>query len=90
VVVNLDEQSVSFEGFVTHINDVDAANINFSGKQFGGPSYGVNVDVIGSIDRVTGDMVAVGTVTSDPPKWPINPIDTSHYDLLCKVTNRVF
>jgi hypothetical protein len=32
VVVNLDEQSVSFEGFVTHINDVDAANINFSGK----------------------------------------------------------
>jgi hypothetical protein len=35
-------------------------------------------------------MVAVGTVTSDPPKWPINPIDTSHYDLLCKVTNRVF
>ena len=90
VVVNLDEQSVSFEGFVTHINDVDAANINFSGKQFGGPSYGVSIDVIGSIDRVTGDMVAVWTVTSDPPKWPINPIDTSHYDLLCKVTNRVF
>ena len=33
VVVNLDERTVSFLGYVAHIKDVDAANITFGGRR---------------------------------------------------------
>jgi hypothetical protein len=90
VVVNLKEQTVSFLGYVARITDVDPANINFGGPQIGGPKHGYSISIAGNVDRVTGHMDAA-TTTSDPTKRPYDPnAVTFHYDVLCKVTNRVF
>jgi hypothetical protein len=45
VVVNFDERTVSFLGYVARINEVDAANVSFGGKQIGGRDLGFNVTV---------------------------------------------
>ena len=80
VVVNLDEETVSLLGYVTAINDVDAAIINFHGKRI----RGVGINVRGYVDRASGHLEATAT-TSDPKKRPYDPnIVTFHYDVLCK------
>ena len=68
VIVNLDEQTVFFFGYVIPIDDVDEASINFGGRQI--VDYGFSVAIRGSIDRVTGRMDAT-TVLSDPTNNPI-------------------
>jgi len=81
VVVNLDEQTVFFFGYVVPIYDVDEASINFGGRQI--VDYGFSVAIRGSIDRVTGRMDAT-TVLSDPTKQPDPNTATIHYDVICK------
>ena len=87
VVVNLDEQTVFFLGYVVPIESVDEASINFGARQI--VDYGFSIGITGILDRLTGRM-DVTTVTSDPT----NPNDpntaTLHYDVVCKATNSVF
>jgi hypothetical protein len=84
VVVNLDEQTVSFLGYVAPVNNVDAATINFGGRRIGN----LSISVTGYMDRVTGRMDATVT-TSDPTRQPHDPnAVTFHYDLLCKMATR--
>jgi hypothetical protein len=83
VVVNLDEQTVFFFGYVVPIDNVDEASINFGGRQI--VDYGLSVVIRGKIDRVTGRMDAT-TVLSDPTKQPDPNTATIHYDVICKAT----
>jgi hypothetical protein len=89
LVVNLDERTVSFVGYVARIDQVDAANIHFGGEQIGGRNVGLSIGMMGDVDRVTGHMKAT-IITSDPKKQPDpNPV-VSTFDVLCKAANRVF
>jgi hypothetical protein len=90
VVVNLNERTVSFLGYVARINDVNAANIKFGGPQIGGHHEGFDISIMGSVDRVTGHMDAT-TTTLDPTKKPSDPnAVTFRYDVLCKMTTSLF
>jgi hypothetical protein len=84
VIVNLDEQTVFFLGYVAPIHDVDEASINFGGKQI--VDYGFSVAIMGNIDRVTGRMDTT-TVLSDPTEQPDPNSAMVHYDVICKATN---
>jgi hypothetical protein len=82
VVVNLAEETVSFGGYVTRIDKVDAANISFNGTsdfQFHGVGPKTTLSIWGAIDRVTGAMSASTNTTAE----------TYSYELLCKPANRV-
>ena len=83
VVVNLDEQTVFFLGYVAPIQDVDEASIAFGGTQV--VDYGFSMAIWGDIDRKTGRMDAT-TVLSDPTKQPDPNTATVHYDVVCKAT----
>jgi hypothetical protein len=83
VVVNLDEQTVFFLGYVAPIYDIDEATINFGGRQV--VDYGFSLVIRGNIDRVTGRMDAT-TALSDPTKQPDPNAATVHYDVVCKAT----
>lgn len=83
VVVNLDEQTVFFLGYVAPIQDVDEASIAFGGRQV--VDYGFHMAIRGNIDRKTGRMDAT-TVLSDPTKQPDPDTATVHYDVVCKTT----
>jgi hypothetical protein len=88
-VVNLDERTVSFLGYVASIGDVDAANLNFGGKQIGeSPAKGSDTHIGGEIDRVTGYM-DVTTTNSIHDKTGDHAVE-SHYEMVCKATDRVF
>ena len=90
VVVNLDERTVSFMGYVTRVKDVDAATVSFGSKQIGGLDLDYSIIIGGNLDRVTGHMDAT-TTTLDLTKQPHDPnAVVIRYDVLCKVTNRVF
>jgi hypothetical protein len=85
VVVNLDERTVSFMGYVAPMNYVDTANINFGGQQTGRLFPGFGTATIGGIlDRVTGHMTAKATTSGT------HTTVVDDYDVLCKVTNRRF
>jgi hypothetical protein len=84
LVVNLPQHTVT--GFVpiAHIDRLDDVNVDFSGQtttQFGGSS-----SILGSIDRVTGSAWVNTTLTAKDGKI----LETQSYDLVCKVTNRLF
>jgi hypothetical protein len=81
VVMDLSARTVSFMGYVAGIYDVDAATINFGGKQIS--DYGSSITIGGSIDRVTGHMIAETRMT-DPNHFA----PTFDYDVFCKATNR--
>jgi hypothetical protein len=83
LVVNLDEQTVFFLGYVVPIDEVDEASINFGGMQI--VDYGFSIAVRGNIDRVTGRMDAT-TVLFDPTKQPDPNTATIHYDVVCRAT----
>jgi hypothetical protein len=96
IVANLNERTVSFMGFVAPISSVDAAVINFDGETTGQGGQiasvsGFTVRTDGRLDRVTGHMVA-DTMAYETKKLsdPNNILTRSHYDVLCKATNRVF
>src|SRR5689334_16169334 len=64
-VVNLDEQTVFFLGYVVPIESVDEVSINFGARQ--AVEYGFIIAITGHIDRASGRM-DVTTVTLDPTK----------------------
>jgi len=76
LVVNLADRTVSFLGFVAQIESIDASNVSFHGDS----TKPYTVLVMGDIDRVTGAVSAAILTTGR----------TDSYDLLCKVTNRLF
>jgi hypothetical protein len=80
VVVNLDEQTVFFLGYVVPIESVDAANINFGASQM--VDYGFSIGIAGHIDRASGRM-AVTTVTLDPTRPNDPEIAALRYDAIC-------
>jgi hypothetical protein len=85
-VVNLDDQTVFFLGYVVPIESVDEATINFGARQI--VDYGFIIGITGHIDRASGRM-DVTTVTLDPTK-PNDPnIAALRYDVICE-TNSVF
>jgi len=81
VVVNLDEQTVFFLGYVVPIESVDGASINFAGTQI--VDYGFSVSIRGHIDRASGRM-DVTTVTLDPTKPNEPDIAALRYDVGCE------
>ena len=81
VVVNLDERSVFFLGYVVPIESVDGASINFAGTQI--VDYGFSVSIRGHIDRASGRM-DVTTMTLDPTKPNDPDIATLRYDAGCE------
>jgi hypothetical protein len=83
-VVNLDEQTVFFLGYVVPIESVDEASINFGARQT--VDYDFVIGITGHIDRATGRM-DVTTVTLDPTP-PNDPnIATLRYDVVCAPDN---
>ena len=84
VVVNLDERTVSFMGYVARINAIDAANISFGGKQ-PEPNSDFIATISGDIDRVTGSVEA-----TIKPTDPSLSYFRTHYSLLCRLNNRLF
>jgi hypothetical protein len=80
VVVNLDEQTVFFLGYVVPIESVDEASINFGARQT--VDYGFSIAITGHIDRASGRTV-VTTVTLDPTKPNDPSIATLRYDVIC-------
>jgi hypothetical protein len=96
VVVNLNERTVSFQGWTVPISIADAATISFNGDEIGpvgqiAAKEGLTYRIDGTLDRVTGHMTA-DTMTYETKKLsdPTSSIVRAHYDVLCKATNRVF
>jgi hypothetical protein len=91
VVVNLNERTVTFQGFVAPIASVDAARINFNGKQIEKTGY-YTQRIDGTLDRVTGHMIADAMTLPTTDTRDRDHFDDTqdHYDVLCKATNRVF
>ena len=81
VVVNLDQQTVFFLGYVVPIASVDEASINFGARQT--VDYGFIIGIRGHIDRASGRM-DITTVTLDPTTPNAPDIATLRYDLVCK------
>ena len=85
VVVNLDEQTIFFLGYVAPIENVEGVSIYFGGMQI--VDYGFSVAIRGYIDRETGRMEAT-LVISDPTQQPHDPnTATIHYELVCKASS---
>jgi hypothetical protein len=83
LVVNFAEHTVSGFDVVAHIDRTDDASVSFSGES-SAPLGGSSV-VRGDIDRVTGAAWAKTTLVKDQ-----RIIASHNWDLVCKVTNRVF
>jgi hypothetical protein len=81
VVVNLDDQTVFFLGYVVPIESVDEASIKFGGRQI--VDFGFSIGIRGHIDRASGRM-DVTTMTLDPTKPNDPDIATLRYDVVCK------
>ena len=94
VVVNLDERTVSFGGYVAPIKAADAVDILFDGPSKILRHGSKDIEIMGSIDRVTGHMHAdtIADVDDyDPSADPIGPTSVAfHYDMLCKAIDHVF
>ena len=81
VVVNLDQQTVFFLGYVVPIENVDEASINFGARQT--VDYGFRIGIRGHIDRASGRM-DITTVTLDPTTPNAPDIATLRYDVVGK------
>ena len=87
VVVNFEERTVSFLDYVVPLGKVDAAEVEFGGQQIG-DTAGIDMAAGGDIDRVTGHMTArASTRMTDQPTETTRVVV---FDVLCKVTNRLF
>ena len=82
LVVNLADKNVSFSGYVAPFVRVDAANVYFHGTSQN--PYGMSDTVDGTLDRVTGALDA--TIVTSGSKTTF----TSHFEMLCKPTTRLF
>jgi hypothetical protein len=81
LVVNLDEQTVFFLGYVVPIESASEASIKFGGTQT--VDYGFRVAIRANIERATGRMDAT-MIMSDPARQPGDPNTAAlHYDMLC-------
>jgi hypothetical protein len=80
VVVNLDERTVFFLGYIVPIETVDEARIDFGAIQM--VDYGFSISIAGHIDRPSGRMT-VTTVTLDPTKTNDPYIAVLRYDMKC-------
>jgi hypothetical protein len=93
MVVNLAERTVTMSGVSVsaHIDSADAASISFNATEVpysfsaGGLRGTGTMTVWGQLDRVTGAAFVSTTSTIIKDKWT-----TQTYDLVCKVTNRLF
>ena len=79
-VVNLNEQTVFFLGYVVPIESVDEASINFGARQ--AVDYGFIIGITGHIDRASGRM-HVTTETIDPTKPNDSNIAALRYEVVC-------
>ena len=84
VVVNLDEQTVFFLGYVVPIESVDETSINFGARQL--VDYGFSIGITGHIDRASGHM-EVTTVTLDPTTPNEPNVAALRYDLVCAASS---
>jgi hypothetical protein len=90
MVVNLAERTVTISGVsvTTPIDRADAASISFNATEvpysFSAGGTGT-MTVWGQLDRVTGAAYVSTTTTIIKDK-----ASTQSYDLVCKVTNRLF
>jgi hypothetical protein len=80
VVVNLDDQTVFFLGYVVPIESLDEASVKFGARQI--VDYGFSIGIRGHIDRASGCM-DVTTMTLDPTKPNDPDIATLRYDVVC-------
>ena len=85
-VVNLDEQTVFFLGYVVPIESVDEASIKFGARQT--VDFGFVISITGQTDRGSGRL-DVTTVTLDPTKPNDPTIAAVRYDMVC-ATNGAF
>jgi hypothetical protein len=93
MVVNLAERTVTISGVsvTTPIDRADAASISFNATEVpysfsaGGLRGTGTMTVWGQLDRVTGAAYVSTTTTIIKDK-----ASTQSYDLVCKVTNRLF
>jgi hypothetical protein len=81
MVVNRDDHTVFFLGYVVPLSNFDQVNIDFGGTQL--LDYGFSMSISGHIDRASGRM-DVTTVTLDPTKSDDPRIATLRYDLACE------
>jgi hypothetical protein len=82
LIVNLDEQTVFFLGYVVPIERVGEVSIRFGGTQT--VDYGFSVAIRGNIDRATGRMDTTTLVMSDPTQPSEPNISAIHYEVVCK------
>jgi hypothetical protein len=82
VVVNFPDRTVSFNGYVVPITKIDEANVAFDGSSNNGTVYGISFSthVSGSVDRVTGAVIAETETKSTMLNW----------ELYCKPATRLF
>jgi hypothetical protein len=81
VIVNLDEGTIFFLGYIVPIEGLDGAMIHFGGRQI--VEYDFSVAISGNINRATSRMDAT-LVMSDPTESPAVNSATIHYDLGCR------
>jgi hypothetical protein len=84
LVVNLGQHTVSGFTLVARIDRVDDVNVDFSGATT--DQLGATSSVIGNIDRVTGAAWIATTLSAKDSKI----IGTQAFELVCKVTSRLF
>jgi hypothetical protein len=83
IIVDFTERTV--KGFGTPIDKVELSSVNEALITFGGPNTDRGWTTQGSIDRVTGDLEAMGTL------WgPHGIVGVMVYLLKCKPTQRIF
>jgi hypothetical protein len=87
VIVNFSAQTVRFgspelDSFPVTIDAMNDVTISFSGKEL---RVGVDLYIIGRIDRVTGDMEAIYTMS-----FKRNTVVTTNYALKCRPAQRLF
>jgi hypothetical protein len=82
-ILNLAQRTVSGFPVVAHIDTMDDALVGFSGNQ--SDSLGSS-SIMGTIDRVTGAAQIWTLLTAKDGKI----IGSQAWDLVCKVTNRLF
>jgi hypothetical protein len=86
VVVNLDERTVFFLGYIVPIETVDEVSIDFGARQM--VDYGFSISLAGQIDRPSGHM-ALTTMTLDPTNTNDPNIATLRYDMICAQATRI-
>jgi hypothetical protein len=80
LIVNFEDQTIFFLGYLVPVESVDGASIRFGGRQ--SVDYGFGVAINGNIDQATGRMEAT-MVMSDPTQLPDPNSVMIRYDLVC-------